>query len=214
MSIAAASHGGVIYIDTEGAFTAQRLIEIAKARFNDKYKDSSSLSHMAKNIHIYNEMTCKDLMKRLNKLKQIVDTLDIKLIVVDSIASLVRKEFDTRQKNGNVKRAALLCKQATILKCIAECYRIPVVVTNQITGIVSHDKDEFDCLELDGDFTVTAALGNTWSHCVNTRLFMTPDCKGDKHILTIAKSPLAPFYQVAYHINAKGLVMDWTGTGK
>ena len=45
-------------------FSFIRLVEIAKARFNDKYKDSSSLSHMAKNIHIYNEMTCKDLMKR------------------------------------------------------------------------------------------------------------------------------------------------------
>lgn len=55
---------------------------------------------------------------RLNNLKQIVDTLNIKLVVVDSIASLVRKEFDTRQKDGNARRAALLCKQATILKYI------------------------------------------------------------------------------------------------
>ena len=78
----AASHGGVIYIDTEGAFTAQRwvlglpcirernliifstrLIEIATTRFAEKYKDSSSILHMAENIHVYNEMTCKDLME-------------------------------------------------------------------------------------------------------------------------------------------------------
>lgn len=40
-----------------------RLVEIAKARFVDNFKDSNALAHMAKNIHIYNEMTCKDLMK-------------------------------------------------------------------------------------------------------------------------------------------------------
>jgi len=40
-----------------------RLVEIATARFAEKYKDSSSISHMAENIHVYNEMTCKDLMK-------------------------------------------------------------------------------------------------------------------------------------------------------
>ena len=76
---------------------------------------------------------------------------------------------------------------------------IQVVVTNQITGIVSHDENEFDCLELDGDFTVTAALGNTWSHCVNTRLFMTPDSKGDKRIVSKTTYIIIMyFYQLSY----------------
>jgi len=57
---------------------------------------------------------------RLNKLSQLVHTLEIKLVVVDSVASLVRKEFDTRQTDGNARRSALLCKQATILKYV--CY--------------------------------------------------------------------------------------------
>jgi len=41
-------------------FFSMRLVEIAKTRFA---KDSSSLSDMARNIHVYNEITCKDLMK-------------------------------------------------------------------------------------------------------------------------------------------------------
>lgn len=61
---------------------------------------------------------------------------------------------------------------------------VQVVVTNQITGVVPHDDNECDCSELDSDFTVTAALGNTWSHCVNTRLLMTPASKGDKRIVS------------------------------
>ena len=33
---------------------------------------------------------------------------------------------------------------------------IQIVVTNQITGTVSHDYNESDCTESDNDFTVTA----------------------------------------------------------
>ena len=44
-------------------YFSTRLVEIAKARFSDKYKDCNALSHLMKNVHIYNEMTCKDLMK-------------------------------------------------------------------------------------------------------------------------------------------------------
>lgn len=59
-----------------------------------------------------------------------------------------------------------------------------VVVTNQIIGIVLQD-NESSCSELEDDYTVTAALGNTWSHCVNTRLLMTRAGEGDNYIVSI-----------------------------
>ena len=67
---------------------------------------------------------------------------------------------------------------------------VQVVVTNQIIGTVSYHDNESDCSEANNDFTVTAALGNTWSHCVNTRLLLTPDSKGDKHIVSIRGHPM------------------------
>lgn len=76
---------------------------------------------------------------------------------------------------------------------------VQVVVTNQITGIVSHDDDESDCSELDNDFTITAALGNTWSHCVNTRLLMTPASESDKCIVSINNSRIL---KVLHYITA------------
>ncbi len=55
---------------------------------------------------------------------------NIKLIVLDSVASVVRKEFDS----GNIaKRQDLLSKEASILKYLAETFSIPVVVSNQVT---------------------------------------------------------------------------------
>ena len=45
-------------------------------------------------------------------------------------------------------------------------------MTNQITiANISHDRDGSDWSESGGSH-VTAALGNTWAHCVNTRLLL------------------------------------------
>ncbi|XP_065883487.1 DNA repair protein RAD51 homolog 2-like isoform X2 [Dysidea avara] len=195
--------GEIIYIDTEGTFTAQRLVEIAKTRFGDVFKDKASLAHLANSIHIYTEITCEDLMGRLGVLKEMVDSRNIKLIVVDSIASLVRKEFDVRRNEGISKRSALLSKQASILKSIAESYGIPVVVTNQITRFIYDDPD---WLEGENETMVTTALGNTWSHCVNTRLLLS--YSGRNRNLMIVKSPIAPFYQLDYTIDTKGISIN------
>jgi RAD51-like protein 1 len=56
---------------------------------------------------------------------------NVKLIVVDSIASLARKEFDV---SSMVTRQRLLSKIAAILKRYAEIFHIPVIVTNQVLG--------------------------------------------------------------------------------
>ena len=50
-----------------------------------------------------------------------------------------------------------------------------VVVTNQVTAVggVSHDAEkESDWSGGSGGGHVTAALGNTWAHCVNIRLLL------------------------------------------
>ena len=45
-------------------------------------------------------------------------------------------------------------------------------MTNQITTAdISHDQDGSDW-SVSGGSHVTAALGNTWAHCVNTRLLL------------------------------------------
>ena len=46
------------------AYPPTRLVEIAKTRFTDVFKDRDSLAHLANSIHIYTEITCEDLMGR------------------------------------------------------------------------------------------------------------------------------------------------------
>lgn len=64
---------------------------------------------------------------------------DIKLIILDSIAALLRSDHSSTAAGGSDTAAALtargelLGQQAAVLKSIAEAHRIPVIVTNQVS---------------------------------------------------------------------------------
>ena len=71
---------------------------------------------LASRVHVFTEMTCDILLERLAQLEEIIVDKKIRLVIVDSIASLVRKEFDASSKRGVADRAALLNTQAARLK--------------------------------------------------------------------------------------------------
>ena len=63
---------------------------------------------------------------RLENLEETIISKKVCMIVLDSLASLIRKEFDTRNSKNMIDRTNLLAKQASILKYIAETFHIPV----------------------------------------------------------------------------------------
>lgn len=65
---------------------------------------------------MFSELTCDSFTQRLKRLDEVIAGQGIGLIVIDSIASLVRKEFDTRSGKGVAERAALLTTQAARIK--------------------------------------------------------------------------------------------------
>lgn len=219
----------VIYIDTEAAFSASRLVEMASNRFPDIFKSKELLIQLSKRVHVYWESTCSSLWERLQSLEEDVISKGVGLIVLDSVASLVRKEFDSRVSRNMNERTALLSKEAAILKYLAETFHIPVVVTNQITtrfvgegpggGNSLNRTEAFQDVdggvdaepEEDDGSRVTAALGNTWSHAVNTRLIVQYLDETFRQIL-ISKSPIAPFASFVYTIQAKGIVLERQNT--
>lgn len=93
-----------------------RLIEIAKCRYPSLSSDVEQLASMAERVHVLTELTCESFLQRLESLDLLIAEKDIRLIIVDSIASLARKEYDTASKRGVAERAALLSKQAAHLK--------------------------------------------------------------------------------------------------
>jgi RecA/RadA recombinase len=61
---------------------------------------------------------------------------DVKLVLLDSIAALLRTELGGGDASALAARGEQLGRQATALKVLAEAHRIPVVVTNQVRRVV------------------------------------------------------------------------------
>ncbi|XP_059675754.1 DNA repair protein RAD51 homolog 2 isoform X2 [Gavia stellata] len=215
--------GAVIYIDTESAFSAERLIEIAGNRFPTYFDSDEKLFCMTRSIHLYRELTCGSVLKRIMSLEEDIISKKVKLIIIDSVASVVRKEFDTKLQGNLAERSNFLARGASVLKYLAEEFSIPVILTNQITTSLSNGLAiQADLVSPADDLSlsegasgsgkresgcVTAALGNTWSHSVNTRLILQYHDLPTRQLL-VAKSPVAPFSAFFYTIEKSGLVLQ------
>ncbi|KAK1420892.1 hypothetical protein QVD17_22844 [Tagetes erecta] len=104
--------------------------------------------------------------------------LDIKLIVIDSIAALFRSEFENNA--GDLKRrSSLFFKISSVLKAHANRFGIAVVVTNQVVDVIGDNEGGSGVRvgNLEGLYTsgrrVCPALGLSWSNCINSRLFLS-----------------------------------------
>ena len=161
-------------------------------------------------------------MCRLNALESVVIQSKVALIVVDSVASPVRREYD---RETMIERTLLLTKAASVLKYVlfvfllffaradpplrqlAGAFKLCVLVTNQVTA-------KYDVRSGAGEATVVAALGNTWSHSVNTRLVVEYTDDDQVRRLRIAKSPVAPPASFTYLVDEAGISLigedtDW-----
>lgn len=203
--------GRVIYIDTECAFSAARLVEMAQARFPDYFQGENCenrLLTLTENIIIDFQSSCGSLMDKLQSLEMAIISKKIRLIIVDSVASLVRKEYGAIMNHNMADRSNFLTKAAAVLKYLAESFQIHVVVTNQITTRF-HSDQQTDTMQPTMS-RVTSALGNTWSHSVNTRL-ITEYVDSIRRQVMVAKSPIAPFTSFVYTIQASGIVQEKDG---
>ncbi|PKY16875.1 hypothetical protein RhiirB3_57446 [Rhizophagus irregularis] len=117
--------GGVCYIDTERSFNADRLIVIAENRFPQYFgkdeRGQANLDKMTSSIHKMDITSSKELTKRLDELQEFIIENDVKLLIVDSIGSLVRKEYQNPVKKCGwggplMERNDILLQQASKLK--------------------------------------------------------------------------------------------------
>ncbi|XP_045678757.1 DNA repair protein RAD51 homolog 2 isoform X2 [Phyllostomus hastatus] len=210
--------GAVVYIDTESAFSAERLIEIAESRFPRYFNSEEKLLLTSSKVYLYRELSCDEVLQRIESLEEEIISKGVKLVIVDSVASVVRKEFDTQLQGNMRERNKFLAREAASLKYLAEEFSIPVILTNQITTHLSRalasqadlvsPADDLSLSEgTSGPSCVTAALGNTWSHSVNTRLIFQ-HLGSERRQILVAKSPLAPFTSFVYTIREEGLVLQ------
>nr|XP_044629784.1 DNA repair protein RAD51 homolog 2 isoform X10 [Equus asinus] len=117
--------GAVVYIDTEAAFSAERLVEIAESRFPSYFNNEDKLLLTSSNVHLYRELSCDEVLQRVESLEEEIISKGVKLVIIDSVASVVRKEFDTQLQGNMRERNKFLAREAASLKYLAEEFSIP-----------------------------------------------------------------------------------------
>eukprot|EP00730_Choanoeca_flexa_P005852 TRINITY_DN12034_c0_g1_i11.p1 TRINITY_DN12034_c0_g1~~TRINITY_DN12034_c0_g1_i11.p1 ORF type:complete len:329 (+),score=90.64 TRINITY_DN12034_c0_g1_i11:28-1014(+) len=198
MTALALSHrdeGCVLYMDTEGAFSSERMVEIGKQRIAQDLAGSGDLVKMAAMVKVLFLGSIDELDKLLDRLEAVCVEHDVRMLILDSAASLLRKEF----ASGSGRRADILNKTAQVLKQLAESLYIPVLVTNQVTTRRDPSAE---------GSRVTAALGNTWAHSVNTRITFNYTADHQARYWHIVKSPLVANSSCGYRITPAGLEED------
>lgn len=121
----------VVYVDTEGGFSLERLKQIASHISQDYRK-------ILDNIIFLRPTSFAEQKKSFEKLKDIIND-KIGLIVVDTIAMLYRLELGKSEEVQEVNRE--LGRQIAYLTEIARKKSVPVLITNQVYADFD-DKDK------------------------------------------------------------------------
>lgn len=193
------TEGTVIYVDTESRFSALRMIEIGSGRFPDLFSGAESHAKLTRNVAVFSPGTSAELVALIGSLESLIIERAAKLVIVDSMAALMRADFS---KDRLVERQAVLGEQAARLKRLAEAFRIPIVVTNQVQGGATAQPGQQH-----GETSIAAALGTKWAHDVNLRLMLELGDAG-RRCVTIAKSAAAPALSFPYRVTSAGLQLD------
>eukprot|EP00210_Caulerpa_lentillifera_P003395 g3239.t1 len=190
----------VLYCDTEKKFSIARLEQLIDSKWKSAGWDLNELEdHILNRIFIVRPDTTNGLKEFISGLEKIITDKDIRLVVIDSIAAILRAEYGPEEI---LARQDVVAHQASHLKFIATKFNIPVIITNQVTSAGEEGrKDPGDIVHDD----VIPALGTKWSHCVNTRLSLewTPDHR--HRIVNVWKSPMCSNVQLKYVITESGV---------
>lgn len=203
-------NGEAIYIDTEGSFIVERVVDIAEAAIkhmthiiqssdadeterdlqNEALKKFQVRSILSK-IYVYR---CHDYMQLIALSHVLPDFLiehtKVKLIVVDSIAFHFRHDFEdlalrTRLLNGLAQ---------SFIKMAYE-RQLAVVFMNQMTTRVK--TSQF------GQSHLIPALGESWGHASTIRIVLY--WEDNQRFANLYKSPSRQQMTVAFQITADGV---------
>jgi len=149
----------VIFIDSEGGFSVERVKQIV----GEKYKD------ILENILILSPVNFLEQKKCFSRLVEELKTGHVSLVVVDSMALLYRLELGDAVQAGleygvsDVNRD--VARQMQMLSEISRKQKIPVLITNQVYKKFLSDEDRDS-----GKVQVTNIVGGDlfryWSKCI------------------------------------------------
>lgn len=177
--------GSVLYIDTEGTFRPERVTQIAKA--NGVYSDQ-----ILKNILVARAFNTDHQILIVERIDELIQKRNLKLIIVDSIISHFRAEFLGRE-NLPVRQQKLNKHLHRLLR-ISEIHNLASIVTNQV---VSTPDAFFGPTE-------KPAGGHVLAHLSTNRVFIRKS-KKNLRIARIIDSPYLPESECVFLISERGI---------
>ncbi|XP_030041986.1 DNA repair protein RAD51 homolog 3 isoform X1 [Microcaecilia unicolor] len=193
--------GEAIYIDTEGSFMVDRVVNIAEAcvqhcklisesHQQDEYEEGManfSLDSILSRIYYFR---CHDYVELLAQVHLLPDFFfqhpKVRLVIIDSIAFPFRHDFDDLSL-----RTRLLNGLAQQLISLANDHKLAVILTNQMTTRIGQSQS-----------MLVPALGESWGHAATIRLILHWQCQ--QRFATLYKSPSQKESTVPFHISPLG----------
>ncbi len=174
----------VLFIDTEGGFSMERLKQIIPEKFFS-------------NIIVLKATDFYEQQRILNRLSRGIGK-DVCLIVVDSIIMHYRLELGlAKEKSPDEMRIInrMLVKQLKILNELSRRFEIPILITDQVYSTFTKDiSDEKQVHMAGGDII------KYWSKCI-----IELRRKSNKRKAILRKHRSLPEKEFSFYINDKGI---------
>jgi len=178
--------GTVYYIDTEGTFSSTRVAQIASEKgLNPK--------EILKNIAVTRTYNSDHLMFLITNAQKIIRERNVRLFIIDSIASHFRAEYIGSEKL--VSRQQVVMNLAETLKKLLDEFELAIVVTNQV--IATFDENLFDK-------SPHPALGFAWAHRPHQRLLLRKG-RNEARIARMYDSSRLPDRECVFYVTEKGI---------
>ncbi len=179
--------GQVIFVDTEGTFRPERIVQIAKAAGMDPVT-------ALKNIKVARAFSSDHQVLLVDKIDELIkkESLNIKLIIIDSLTSLFRSEYAGRGSLAD--RQQKINRHLHTLQRIADSHNLAVFMTNQV---MANPAIFF------GNPT-QAIGGHIVGHAATYRVYLRKS-KGEKRIARLIDSPHLPEGEAVFTVTLDGI---------
>ncbi|KAK8825871.1 hypothetical protein WA577_001040 [Blastocystis sp. JDR] len=194
------ANGKVIFIDTEGTFRPQRIVEIA-GRYGlngDEVLDNILLARAythEQQMDIITAAAAKIVEDESPYHLLVVFRAADNTKIIDSITALFRVDYSGRGELA--ERQQKLGRHLSALKKLAEEFNVAVVIVNQVTA----DPGAAAMFVKDSKKPIG---GNVIAHASTTRLFFKKG-KGEQRICKVYDSPDLPENEATFAIGPQGI---------
>jgi meiotic recombination protein DMC1 len=181
--------GKAIYIDTEGCFRPEKIMEIAE-RFG---LDSDDVLNNILHARVHNHEQQMNIIP-LVAAKMSEDTY--RVLVIDSITALFRADFSGRGELA--ERQQKLQKHLSMLTKLADEFNVAVFITNQVIS----DPGGGSVFVQDPK---KPAGGHVLAHASTTRLYLRKG-RAEQRIAKVYDSPLVAENECVFQLSGQGII--------